>query len=60
MFFIMGINDGQKELNYDSGGMNICSLACSLYLHSNGERNTMSKLRAAAVSLNLTKKREKP
>ena len=24
MFFIMGITDGHKEFNYDSGGMNIC------------------------------------
>ena len=30
MFFIMGITDGQKELNYDSGGMNICS-SCGAY-----------------------------
>ena len=30
MFFIMGINDGQKELNYDSGGMNICK-SCGAY-----------------------------
>lgn len=26
----MGINDGQKELNYDSGGMNIC-ISCGAY-----------------------------
>lgn len=26
----MGINDGQKELNYDSGGMNICK-SCGAY-----------------------------
>lgn len=30
MFFIMGINNGQKELNYDSGGMNICK-SCGAY-----------------------------
>ena len=30
MFFIMGINDGKKELNYDSGGMNICK-SCGAY-----------------------------
>lgn len=30
MFFIMGINNGQKELNYDSGGMNICK-NCGAY-----------------------------
>ena len=26
----MGINDGKKELNYDSGGMNICK-SCGSY-----------------------------
>ena len=30
MFFIMGITDGQKELPYDSGGMNICK-SCGAY-----------------------------
>jgi len=30
MFFIMGITDGQKELNYDSGGINICK-SCGAY-----------------------------
>lgn len=30
MFFIMGINNGRKELNYDSGGMNICK-SCGAY-----------------------------
>lgn len=30
MFFIMGITDGDKELNYDSGGMNICK-RCGAY-----------------------------
>lgn len=30
MFFIMGISNGRKELNYDSGGMNICK-SCGAY-----------------------------
>lgn len=30
MFFIMGISDGQKELNYDNYGMNICK-SCGAY-----------------------------
>ena len=30
MVFIMGITDGQKELPYDSGGMNICK-SCGAY-----------------------------
>ncbi|MDY3929573.1 MAG: zinc ribbon domain-containing protein [Clostridia bacterium] len=30
MFFIMGIFDGQKEIKYDGGGMNICKL-CGAY-----------------------------
>lgn len=30
MFFIMGISNGRKEINYDSGGMNICK-SCGAY-----------------------------
>ncbi len=30
MFFIMGITDGNKELKYDGGGMNICK-SCGAY-----------------------------
>ena len=30
MFFIMGILNGRKEINYDSGGMNICK-SCGAY-----------------------------
>lgn len=30
MFFIMGITNGKKELEYDSGGMNICK-SCGVY-----------------------------
>ena len=30
MFFIMGITDGQKELNYNCGVMNICK-SCGAY-----------------------------
>lgn len=30
MFFIMGITDGRKELNYDGNGMNICK-SCGAY-----------------------------
>lgn len=30
MVFIMGISDGKKELNYHSGGMNICKF-CGAY-----------------------------
>ena len=30
MFFIMGITEGHNELNYDSGGMNICK-SCGVY-----------------------------
>ena len=30
MFFIMGISNGRKDINYDSGGMNICK-SCGAY-----------------------------